>query len=242
MSATSTAIAERLAELRARIETAAARSGRPASEVTLVGVAKRQSVEKVAEAVRAGLKDVGENYVQEAVARIEAVEAQLAGTDTALPRWHFIGQLQRNKARDVVRAFDVVASVDRARLGESLEQRAAADARQLDVLLQVDLSGEANKGGVAPDELGRLLEAASGWSHLRVTGLMAIPAPGSDPEQTRPAFAPLRELRDRWRGKPGAEALQELSMGMSSDFEVAIEEGATLVRVGTALFGPRDPA
>jgi len=233
------AIPQRLQALRDRIAAAARRVGRSADEITLVGVSKRKSADQVVAAVRAGLRDVGENYVQEAIAKISTVEAELARSGDAPPRWHFIGQLQRNKARDVVRAFDTVASVDRARLGDALEQRAAGESRELDILLQVDLSGEDTKGGSAPGELAALLEASQRWSHLRVTGLMAIPAAAADPEQMRPAFARLRELREGLRSCPGGEALSELSIGMSGDFEVAIEEGATMIRVGTALFGPR---
>jgi pyridoxal phosphate enzyme (YggS family) len=235
-------IESRLAAVRERIAAAAARAGRKAEEITLVGVAKRKPPELIVAAVRAGLRDLAENYVQEASAKIPAVTAELEGAGLAVPRWHFVGQLQRNKARYVARLFDVVACVDRESLGAELERRAELEDRQLDALLQVNLSGEAQKGGVEPGALAALLEASARWSRLRVVGLMSVPAATADPEDSRPAFAQLRELRDGLRGKPGAEHLSELSMGMTGDFEIAIEEGATIVRVGTAIFGPRSDA
>jgi pyridoxal phosphate enzyme (YggS family) len=233
-------VADRLAAIRERIAAAAARAGRPANDVRLVGVSKRQPVAKLVAAVRAGLDCLGENYVQEAQTKLPQLRAALEGSGANFPQCHFIGQLQRNKAGVATQLFDVIETLDRARLGDALEQRAAAAGKRLGVLLQVDLSGEAGKGGCTPDALPELLGAAQGWPHLRVVGLMSIPAPAGDPQQLRPAFAQLRELRDTLRGVPGGEALAELSMGMSADFEVAIEEGATSVRVGTALFGPRD--
>jgi len=232
-------IASRLSRVRERVATAAERAGRKPEEIELVGVAKRKSSELIAEAVRAGLRDVGESYVQEATAKIPLVNAELDRVQHEKPRWHFVGQLQRNKARDVVRLFDIVGSVDREPLGAELERRAAQEERQLDLLLQVNLSGEPQKGGVDPSDLRALLDASAAWSRLRVVGLMTIPAATSDPECSRPAFAQLRELREKLSGEPGAEHLSELSMGMTGDFEVAIEEGATIVRVGTAIFGPR---
>ena len=232
-------IAERLATVRQRIAAAAERAGRDPEQITLLGVAKRKSAEQIAAAVGAGLRDVGENYVQEAVAKIPQVGALLAETGTPPPRWHFIGQLQRNKARDVADHFDCAASVDRERLGAELDRRAALLDRTLDVLLQINVSGEGQKGGADPAAAQDLLSASARWPRLRVVGLMAIPAAAEDPEATRPAFARLRELRDNLRGRMGGEHLAELSMGMSGDFEVAIEEGATIVRVGTAIFGPR---
>jgi pyridoxal phosphate enzyme (YggS family) len=218
---------------------AARRAGRRPEEITLVGAAKRQAPESVVAAVRAGLLDVGENYVQEAAAKRAAVEAALAGSAVTPPRWHLIGHLQRNKARQAVRCCDVVQTLDRAELGETLEARCAAEPRRLPVLLQVDISGEPQKGGVAPDELPALLTRCREWPHLEPIGLMAIPAPVEAAEQARPAFARLRSLRDALVREPGGGALRELSMGMSADYEVAIEEGSTLVRVGVAIFGPR---
>lgn len=233
------AIAERIASVRARIAAAAVRAGRSAGDVSLIGVAKKQPATLVAAGVRAGLHDIGENYVQEAQAKLPAVRALLEQTGHKPPKWHFIGQLQRNKAGFVAGAFDVVQTLDRTRLGRDLDRRAVAAERQLEVLLQVDLSGEAGKGGVHPDALPDLLAASADWPQLRVRGLMAIPAPQADPEAGRAAFARLRALRDAMRERPGGAQLAELSMGMSGDFEVAIEEGATMVRVGTAIFGAR---
>jgi hypothetical protein len=194
----------------------------------------------VAAAVRAGLTDVAENYLQETAARRSELAKQIAETGAAPPRWHFVGRLQRNKARAVAQLFDVVHTLDRPELGDVLDRHAAAERRTLDALIQVNTSGEAQKGGAAPDRVRALLAAGAAWPHLRITGLMAIPAASDDPERTRPAFAMLRALRDSLRADhPG---LVELSMGMSGDFEVAIEEGATIIRVGTALFGPRESA
>jgi len=232
-------IESRLASVRARIAAAASRVGRRPEEITLVGVAKRKRPALIVAAVRAGLRDLAENYVQEAATKIPAVTAELGSAGLAVPRWHFIGQLQRNKARDVVRLFDVIACVDREPLGSELERRAIQQDRRLDALLQVNLSGESQKGGVDPGALPALLEASRRWIRLRVAGLMAVPAATADPEVSRPAFARLRALRDALRGEPGGEHLSELSMGMTGDFEIAIEEGATIVRVGTAIFGAR---
>lgn len=232
-------IGARLADVRERIARAAARAGRPAEEIALVGVSKRQPAASVVAAVRAGLRHVGENYVQEAVTKLPEVRAALEEDGSKLPEFHFIGQLQRNKARRVVEHFDVVETLDRTSLGAELDRRAGAAGRTLRCLLQVDLSGEPGKGGVAPAAAAELLAESRDWRHLEVCGLMVIPAPVADPEAARPAFAALRELRDALREEPGGSALRELSMGMSADFEIAIEEGATSVRVGTAIFGPR---
>lgn len=232
-------IAARLASVRERVARAAAAAGRKPDAVTVLGVTKRVAAERVAAAVRAGMRDIGESYVQEADAKLPEVQRLLEESGHKPPRWHFIGQLQTNKARRVAAAFDVVQTVDRERLGAELNRRAAAAARPLEVLLQVDLSGEPGKGGADPDHLADLLAASRGWPHLRVAGLMAIPAPTAEAAGSRPAFARLRALRDALREHPGGEHLSELSMGMSQDFEVAVEEGATIVRVGTAIFGAR---
>jgi len=231
-------VTTRLAAVRQRIARAAARAGRSADAVTLVGVSKRQPASAVAEAVRAGLGHCGESFAQEARDKLPEV-ARLLG-DAARPRWHFVGRLQRNKARLVAAAFDCVESVDRASLALELDRRAGDAERRLDVLIQVNLSGEPQKGGVEPAALPALLDAAAGLVHLRVSGLMTVPAAAGGAEAARPVFAGLRELRDRLAAE-GRPELVELSMGMSADFEVAIEEGATLVRVGTAIFGARDP-
>ena len=226
----------RLDAVRARVEAAALRAGRDPSAVTVVGVSKRKPAKAVEALIRAGIHHLGENYVQESQGKIPEVHGRLE--PNLLPRWHFIGQLQRNKARHVARLFDMVETVDRPALGTELDRRAGQAGRRLSILLQVNVCDEPQKGGVAPAELPALLEVSKAWTHLELRGLMAIPAATPDPEGSRAAFARLRKLRDRHaRDFPG---LTELSMGMSADFEVAIEEGATMVRIGTALFGPRD--
>jgi len=224
--------------VRERIARAAARAGRRPADITLVGVSKRQPAEAVAALVAAGLAHCGENFVQEAREKIPRVAA-LLGPGVRTPRWHFIGRLQRNKAGAVARHFDVVQTVDRARLGQALQDRAGERPESLAITLQVDLSEEPQKGGVAPESLPDLLAECRAWTHLRTIGLMAIPAATEGPEASRAAFARLRALRDGLREAPGGVGLRELSMVMSADFEVAIEEGATIVRVGTALYGAR---
>lgn len=227
--------AERLATLRGHIADAARRAGREAHEVTLVGASKRMSREVVLAALEAGVDHFGENYVQEAASKI----AWLAEHGSRPATWHLIGRLQRNKARHAVRLFQTVETVDRASLAQALARHAEEAGSVLPVLLQVNLSNEPQKAGVAPTELPALLEACAGLAGLRVEGLMTIPAADPDPERSRPAFAQLRELRERLRSEAGGEHLNELSMGMSADYAVAVEEGATRVRIGTALFGPR---
>ncbi len=234
------AIAQRLSALQLRVAAAAARANRKPEDVTLVGVAKRKPASDVAAAIAAGLTHVGENYVQEALEKIPQVNASLETAQLPAPRWHFIGRLQRNKAKQVAAHFDLIETLDRPELGDELDKRAAAAGRTLDALIQLDVSGEPQKGGISAAELPALLEKSTRWRALRVVGLMAIPAAVADPEQSRPAFARLRELRDALQAAPGAGALRELSMGMSADFEVAIEEGATIIRIGTAVFGPRE--
>lgn len=225
-------VARRWNALRARVDAAARRAGRDPAAVRIVGAAKRQPTGRVAAAVRAGLRDLGENYVQEAVAMRTALAEALAAPLAAELTWHGIGHLQRNKARDALACFSWLHGVDSAGLAAELSKRADRD---VTVLLQVNLSHEATKSGVAEDDLPALLDAARALPHLRVAGLMTMPAPAEDPEASRPVFARLRALADR-------HGLAELSMGMSDDFEVAIEEGATLVRIGTALFGARGDA
>ena len=233
------AAAARLAAVHERIARAATRAGRRPADVTLVGIAKRQPAEAVAALAGAGLAHFGENFVQEAQAKLPRV-AELCGTGATALRWHFVGRLQTNKAKLAAALFDQIESLDRAELALALERHAEATGRTLDVLIQVNVSGESQKGGVAPPALPALVEAVRGCGRLRLRGLMTVPAVSEDPEAARPAFVRLRELRDGLcRAAPGL-TLPELSMGMSADLEVAIEEGATLVRVGTALFGPRE--
>jgi len=237
----SAAIAARLAAVRERIVRAAERAGRDPGEVGLVGVTKRKPAQAIVEAVAAGLAIVGESYVQEATAKLPEVRAALTARGLPAPRFDFVGQLQRNKARNAVAHFDCIESLDRESLAHALAARAAAAGVRRKVLLQVDLSNEPGKGGADPNALPDLLAACTALPALSVEGLMAVPAPGAGPEAARAAFARLRGLRDRLRELPGGDSVRELSMGMSGDFEVAIEEGATLVRIGTAIFGPRDP-
>ena len=240
-------LSERLVAVRERMAAAARRAGRSPEEVTLVGVAKGVPADRIAEAVEAGLDHLGENYLQEARAKLPELRARLGALGLPLPCLHFVGRLQRNKALEVARDFDVVESLDRAQLGAELERCAQKTGRELRVLLQVNEDREASKGGAPSEALRPLLAESAAWKHLRVAGLMAIPAPRATPEASRAAFARLRELARALRSEPGGESLRELSMGMSADFEVAIEEGATSVRIGTAIFGPRrrgggDPA
>ena len=227
----------RLAEVRSRVERSARRAGRDPAEVTLVAVSKTHAAELVARAVAAGAQDLGENRVQEAEAKATDV-ARLAG---ARPRWHLIGPLQSNKARRAVRLFDVIHTVDSAELVARLERLCEEEGRdELPVLAQLSLAAEATKSGASEDELPPLVEKFETCARVRLAGLMTMPPYFEDAEQARPFFRRLRELRDELRaGGAFRGGAGELSMGMSHDFEVAIEEGATLVRVGTAVFGER---
>jgi pyridoxal phosphate enzyme (YggS family) len=225
-------VAARLAEVRDRIAAAASRSGRATSDVTLVAVSKTFPADVVSGAIRCGVADVGENRVQEAAAKRPAV--------SGAARWHLIGPLQRNKAGPALETFDVVHTLDRPRLAERLDGLLERDwpERRLPVLLEVNVGDEPQKAGALPEDVRQLLETSLGLERLEVVGLMAIPPFEDDPEASRPYFGRLRELRDRLEATVG-HPLPELSMGMSHDFEIAIEEGATLVRVGSAIFGPR---
>ena len=222
-------IRERLAVVRQRIEAAAERSGRVASSVTLVAVSKTMPVETIREAVSAGAGILGENRVQEARDKIAA----LAGA----AQWHLIGHLQTNKAKLAVGLFDRIHSLDSIRLAHELDRHAGEAGRRVRCLVQVNVGGEAQKDGASEEEVRPLLEEARRLPHVLVEGLMVIPPFLSDPEAVRPFFRRLRVLRDEL-AKDGFP-LPDLSMGMTHDFEVAVEEGATLVRVGTAIFGSR---
>lgn len=223
-------LSERLGEVRGRIEEAARRAGRPAGDVRLVAVSKMKPAEAIRAAYAAGQRDFGENYAQELAEKADALR------DLTEIRWHAIGRLQRNKAKLVARVASLVHAIDRADLAAELGKRAAAEGRALDVLIEVNVAGEATKGGCAPDDVGRVLDAIAKEPSLKARGLMTMAPFFDDAELARPSFAALRELRER---HGGAAALPELSMGMSHDFVVAIEEGATLVRIGTAIFGER---
>lgn len=227
-------IAERVAAVRDRIARAAARAGRPAAEVTLVAVGKTHPPERIRQAFEAGLRHFGENKVQEAEGKIAA----LADLTAAGARWHMVGHLQANKTRKAVALFDLVHSVDDPALARRLEKAAAEQGRRMRVLVQVDLAQQEGKFGLDEPRLFPALEAMRGLKAVRVEGLMAFPPYEEDPERVRPYFRRLRELRDEALAR-GLLLGRELSMGMSHDLEAAIEEGATLVRVGTALFGER---
>ena len=245
-----------------RIGQACARAGRAENSVCLVGAAKTVPAERLNTFLDAGLTDIGENYVQEAVAKMSVLNQ---ATQLKHARWHLIGALQSNKAREAVRSFDLIHSVDRLALAVAIDKAAQARNKVQEVLLQVNVGTEASKAGCAPQELRGLAEQCATLPNLAVRGLMALPPYHDDPEQMRPYFRQLREARDALFQGPGAlfspdsglkpsmdgaadsaanahnwhTSYGHLSMGMSNDFEVAIQEGATIVRVGTALFGVR---
>jgi PLP dependent protein len=254
MSSASGELAENLAHVRERIDLAASRSGRRAEEITLVAVSKTHSARKIQELYEAGVRHFGENRVQERESKL----AHLSGVDAT---WHMIGHLQNNKAARAAQLFDTIDSLDSAALAEKLdrakadfttegteniearktrnESRVFAPGNRLRVLIEVKLDPEPAKSGVNGAELPRLVEAIMRLPQLDLRGLMGVPPYFDDPEEARPYFRGLRELRNAMRAKMGPDILPVLSMGMSQDFEIAIEEGATEVRVGTALFGER---
>jgi len=219
----SATIAENVAKVRERIERAARGAGRHPAAVRLVAAAKTMPAKAVWQAIEAGVGDIGQNYVQEGISVMAEIDAPVC--------WHMIGKLQRNKAARAARAFDVVQTVDRLSLAAALSRQAEAAGKVLAVLIEVNLAAEPAKGGVAPAEVATLVAAVRGQPALRVDGLMAIPPAGSA-EESRVHFRRLRALGEE-------NGLRELSMGMTNDFEIAIEEGSTMVRVGRAIFGPR---
>jgi pyridoxal phosphate enzyme (YggS family) len=224
-------LAQRLAAVRDRVDAAAEAADRDPHRVTLIAVSKTHPAEVVDAAVAAGAMELGENRVQEASAKKPGVRAA---------RWHLIGPLQRNKVKVALEVFDVIHTVDRPELAERLQLLLEKHwpERVLDVMLEVNVGDEPQKAGVAPGDAADLLAAATNLDRLRVCGLMAIPPFVTEAEASRPYFRTLRDLRDRLQDASG-RSLPELSMGMSHDFEIAIAEGATMVRVGTAIFGPR---
>ncbi len=229
-------LAARAEALRKRIETAAREARRDPADVRLLAISKTFPVERVLEATAAGLRSFGENRVQEAETKIPEVRA---AADVRLD-WHLVGPLQRNKARRAVELFDWIHSVDRPALASVLERHAEALQRRPRVFIQVNVDEEEQKSGVAPTELAPLAEHVDAMAHLELVGLMAIPRACKDPEQVRPSFARLRELLQQLNEGRAEEArLTELSIGMSADFEAAILEGATWVRIGSAIFGER---
>ena len=227
-------LAVRLADVRARLAAAAQRGGRQPDEVRLIAISKTHPSSVVKQAIELGATDFGENRVQEA-------EGKIAEIGREKVRWHLVGQLQANKARRAVSLFDVIHSLDTIDLAQRLDRLCAEEGRDsLAVLIQVDLGHEETKSGVDESELTSLVDSLGPLTHLKLIGLMTLPPFFDDPEQSRPFFRRLRELRDQLhqRGAFG-DRTGELSMGMTHDFEVAIEEGATMVRVGTAIFGAR---
>jgi pyridoxal phosphate enzyme (YggS family) len=252
MTSTSGKIAENLARVRGQIEIASSRAGRRAEEITLVAVSKTHSARNIQKLYEAGVRHFGENRVQERESKL----AQVSGLDAT---WHMIGHLQKNKAARAAQLFDTIDSVDSATLAEKLdrartdfttentEQRETskesdqlAPPSRLRILIEVKLDPEPAKSGVDGEEVPRLIEAIMRLPHLELRGLMGVPPYFDNPEESRHHFRRLRELRDAIRAQMGAEILPVLSMGMSHDLEIAIEEGATEVRVGTALFGERE--
>jgi pyridoxal phosphate enzyme (YggS family) len=215
-----------LEKVQEAVARACERSSRKPDDVLVIAVSKTVEAERIARAIEAGVKALGENRVQEAKEKIAALGRPVP--------WHLIGSLQTNKAKDAVQLFDWIHSVDREELARELDRRAHQAQRRVKVLVQVNVGEEPQKGGVHPDELKPLLDAMTGCRNLDVRGLMCIPPAAESAEVSRKWFRRLRELRD-------AAGLEHCSMGMSGDFEVAIEEGATMVRVGTAIFGPRAP-
>jgi pyridoxal phosphate enzyme (YggS family) len=217
-------IAEQIESVRRRIAAASERAGRDPSEVLLVGACKGASNEAVGEALAAGLHDFGENFIQEARERIDTLGDKAAGAS-----WHFIGHLQTNKVRDAIDLFAIIQSVDSLRLAEQISRRATNSSR---ILLEVNVAGETSKFGLEPAEVGPAVDAVARLPNIDLMGLMTIAPTADDPEDVRPYFRSLRELAT-------ANGLTQLSMGMTDDFEVAVEEGATIVRVGRAIFGER---
>lgn len=228
----SVSIAERVAGIRERIIRAALRVGRDAATVKLMAVTKTVSEEQILEAIVAGVDLLGESYVQEA-------KDKIAHIGRPCP-WHLIGHLQTNKAKYAVRLFDMIHSVDRMEIALTLQQRCLKERVQMDVLIEVNVSGEASKWGVTPGEVMTLIQNMAPLDMLRIRGLMTMAPWSEDPEHARPVFSRLRALRDEIsRHEIPRVTMEELSMGMSDDFDVAVEEGATMVRIGRAIFGER---
>jgi len=219
-----------LQAVRQRIESATRAAGRPPQSVRLLAVSKTFPPEAVREAAQAGLRDFGENYAREGIEKIRVLSA--FGLT-----WHFIGPIQSNKTRTIAEGFDWVHSIDRVKIAARLAEARGPGRSELQVCIQVNVSGEATKGGVAPSEAAQLAEEVAALPRLKLRGLMAVPEPTPDEALQRRRFGQLRELRDRLNR--GGFSMDTLSMGMSADLEAAIAEGATLVRVGTAIFGER---
>ncbi len=228
---------EKLKEIREQVYEAAVKAGRDPSRVTIVAVSKKKPAEMVHKLYECGQLFFGENYVQEAISKIEELSA-------IRPRliWHFIGHLQRNKAKLAAKYFDCIETVDSIKLAKALDKHASALGRGIDCLIQVNIGKDPAKAGVAPEELGKILSQMEDFQSLRVKGLMTMHPWSSTRDEARKWFRKLRQLRDGVvaQGLPSGICLDELSMGMSRDFVEAVQEGATIVRIGTALFGPRE--
>ncbi len=226
-------LSENIDSVKKRIHAAACRAGREPSTVKLLVATKTVPVDRIREAISYGLNLFGENYIQEARAKIEEIGHEVS--------WHFIGRLQTNKARYAVRLFDLIHSLDNEGLAVELNRRAAAISRVMPVLIETNLSGEASKAGLAPGAVSPFMEKIAVLPNLSMRGLMTMPPFFEDAEKARPYFRRLKDLREEIKSRkiPNVQ-LEELSMGMTADFEVAIEEGATIVRIGSALFGPRE--
>lgn len=232
-------VAENIARVQKKIRTAAARARRDPDEITLMAVSKTFPADRIREAYHAGIRHFGENRVQEFAGKVDSLG------DLGDARWHMIGHLQTNKAGKAAELFSAIDSVDSLKLAEKLNDSAHKAGKKLAVLIEVNVGGEAAKSGAPPDssELDRLLSAARQFGHLEIRGLMTVPPFTEDPQQARPFFRKLRELGDQIAARKLPEVgMDVLSMGMSHDFEVAIEEGSTCVRVGTAIFGDRNVA
>ncbi len=225
-------LSARVLQVKDRIREAAVRSGRDPESVRLVAVSKTVPMHRIQDALEAGITLLGENYIQEAQKKVETL------TDRQVS-WHFIGHLQSNKAKYAVRLFDLVQTVDSLKLALELDRHAGKRGKVQEVLIQVNFSQEAAKSGASPEEVLTLAEAVLQMENLSLRGLMTLPPFFDQPERARPFFAALKQLGDRLREQLECESFSELSMGMTGDFEVAVEEGATLVRVGTAVFGKR---
>lgn len=222
-------LGENLARVREQLDTAAKKAGRNLSDITLVGVSKTATRSAVEEAFSLGLRDFGENRVPDAEERFSPLPYPPGEA-----RLHLIGHLQTNKVRRAVALFDIIHSIDSFRLAQTVDRHCAEAAKKMPVLIQVNVSGEASKEGLDPAELGQVLEQVLGLQHLEVRGLMTIAPYAAEPEETRPVFAGLRTLFEKHN--PGIASWRDLSMGMTNDFGVAIEEGATMVRIGRAIF------
>jgi len=225
-------IADNIARIRERIYNRAIQVGRNPEEIILVGVSKTVGITSIKEAIAAGITILGENYVQEAREKILQIKERVA--------WHMIGHLQRNKVKPALSLFSMIQSVDSWKLAKEISSQASKEGKLIEVLIQVNIGEEGTKSGVNPDEVEELLGNISNLSGIKVKGLMAIPPYFPEAEKARPFFRKLRKLRDRLLSySSDTISLEHLSMGMSSDFEVAIEEGATMLRIGTAIFGER---